>query len=275
MVTETHPSRAERAITLAPATTDKTNEFGQPVGPDLGSWVAPERPSPTPRHGRTVRLDPLAASIHAEPLTSAFNESPDELWTYLPWGPYSDSPNAEGDVASMIDTLVGLPHWQSYAVVVDDQPLGMASYLRINPSSGSIEIGGICFSAALQRTTAATEALSLLIGHSFELGYRRCEWKCDALNGPSRRAAERLGFSYEGTFRKATHYKGRSRDTAWFAIIDDEWPPLGARLAAWLSPDNFDRDGNQLDRLTDLDNVASVDVASIEQDDGDHEHKTG
>lgn len=227
----------------------KTNEYGQLVGPDLGEWVSPCRPTLEPLQGRTVRLDPLDSSTHAAALTRAFNESPDELWTYLPWGPYSDCADAEYEVGSMIDTLVGFANWQSYAVVVHGHAVGMASYLRMNPWSGSIEIGGLCFSSALQGSTPATEALYLLIERSFGLGYRRCEWKCDALNAASRRAAERLGFIYEGTFKKATHYKRRSRDTAWFAIIDDDWPTLDGRFSAWLSPHNFDGEGSQLERL--------------------------
>lgn len=227
----------------------RTNKSGQPIGPDLGGWVMPQAPSLEPLQGRTVRLDPLDSSEHASALADAFNASPDDLWTYLPWGPYSDPTDAEHQVASMIDALVGLEQWRSYAVVVDSKPLGMASYLRINPPSGSIEIGGICFSSALQQSTAATEALYLLIERSFALGYRRCEWKCDSLNAASRSAAERLGFMYEGTFRKATHYKQRSRDTAWFAIIDDDWPALNERFRPWLSPDNFDQDGRQVKSL--------------------------
>ena len=123
--------------------------------------------------------------------------------------------------------------------------------MRIAPEAGSVEIGSIVFSPALQQTTAATEALFLLIQHCFDRGYRRCEWKCDDLNAPSRAAATRLGFTYEGTFRKATHYKGRSRDTAWFAILDDAWPPLREKFEAWLEPANFDGAGSQRSSLGD------------------------
>lgn len=229
----------------------RLNEHGQPIGPDLGDWVSPSAPTWESLIGRTVRLDPLDPAEHGSALAAVFNNSPDDLWTYLPWGPYSNKPNATTEVAALVEALNKLADWQSYAVVVDGAPLGMMSYLRIDPTGGAIEIGGIYMSSALQQTTAATEALYLLIKRSFDLGYRRCEWKCDDLNAPSRAAAARLGFIYEGTFRKVTHYKGRSRDTAWFAIVDDDWPALDARFSAWLSPDNFDSDGQQLTRLGD------------------------
>jgi RimJ/RimL family protein N-acetyltransferase len=139
-----------------------------------------------------------------------------------------------------------------YAILVDGKPVGFLSYLRIDPRGGVIEIGSIVFAPEMQRTAAATETIFLLIKNAFDLGYRRCEWKCDDLNAPSRRAAERFGFIYEGTFRKATHYKGRNRDTAWYAITDDEWPQVERAFARWLAPDNFDTGGRQLRSLSDL-----------------------
>ncbi len=122
---------------------------------------------------------------------------------------------------------------------------GLASYLRIAPAAGTIEVGHIHLAPALQRTRAATEAMFLMMRQAFDLGYRRYEWKCDALNAVSRRAAERLGFTYEGTFRHHLVYKGRNRDTAWYAIVDADWPPVRAAYEAWLDPANFDRDGRQ------------------------------
>lgn len=130
--------------------------------------------------------------------------------------------------------------------------VGMASYCRIMPAAGSIEVGHIHYSALLKRSAMATEAMFLMMQHSFELGYRRYEWKCDALNEPSKAAAQRLGFSYEGTFRQATVYKGRSRDTAWFSIIDSDWPALRTAYEQWLNPSNFDSQGSQRIRLSDL-----------------------
>jgi RimJ/RimL family protein N-acetyltransferase len=135
---------------------------------------------------------------------------------------------------------------------VEGRPLGFASYLRIRPRDGVIEIGSIAFSPMLQRTTAATEALYLLMRNAFDLGYRRCEWKCDDLNGPSRSAADRLGFTYEGTFRQATHYKGRNRDTAWYAILDNEWPALDGSFRRWLERENFDAEGIQKRPLNEI-----------------------
>src|SRR5205823_10297923 len=134
----------------------------------------------------------------------------------------------------------------------DNKPAGVASYLRIAPASGSIEVGHILYSPSLQRTPAATEAMFLMMQRAFELGYRRYEWKCDALNAKSRAAAQRLGLSFEGIFRQATVYKGRNRDTAWFAAIDQEWPELQVAFRRWLDPGNFDETGQQRVRLSDL-----------------------
>ncbi len=133
-----------------------------------------------------------------------------------------------------------------------NKAIGVASYLRIDPASGSIEVGHINYSPMLQRTPAATEAMYLMMQRVFELGYRRYEWKCDALNARSRAAAQRYGFSFEGVFRQATVYKGRNRDTAWYAAIDQEWPALQAAFLQWLDPANFDQDGRQRVRLADL-----------------------
>jgi len=130
--------------------------------------------------------------------------------------------------------------------------VGVASYLRIAPRNGSIEVGHLNFSPALQRTPAATEAMFLMMERAFGLGYRRYEWKCDALNAASRAAAQRLGLSFEGVFRQATVYKGRNRDTAWYAAIDTEWPALRSAFQRWLAPSNFDETGRQRTRLADL-----------------------
>jgi len=134
-----------------------------------------------------------------------------------------------------------------FAVVdpITDDAIGVAGYLRITPASGSIEVGHLNFSPRLQRTRAATEAMYLMMAHAFELGYRRYEWKCNALNLPSRAAALRLGLSFEGIFRQATVVKGRNRDTAWYAAIDSEWPALRAAFLQWLDPANFDEQGQQ------------------------------
>lgn len=223
----------------------RTNEFGQPIGPDLGSWVPPEAPAASALTGRNVELHILDPEAHAVSLFERFRDAPDSLWTYMPFGPFA---SVEA-LRSVVLDIRARPDWLPYAILVDGEVLGFLSYLRIDPGAGAIEIGSIVFAPPLQRTAAATEALYLVIQNTFDLGYRRCEWKCDAFNAPSMRAAERLGFRYEGTFRNATHYKGRSRDTAWFAITDGDWPELDQRFVAWLDPSNFDANGAQRTKL--------------------------
>ncbi len=211
------------------------NEFGQPVGPNLGDWTSPPFPEPVELHGQYVDLVPLRFD-HAGALYKAFETAPDSTWTYMSMGPFRNVAGVETAIAQMSS----YPDRHPYSILVDGEPLGFASYLRIDPPVGVIEIGSIAFSTSLQRTREATESIFLLIDHVFALGYRRCEWKCDHLNEPSRRAADRFGFEYEGTFRNATHYKGRSRDTAWYAVVDRDWHDLRGGYDLWLSPDNYD-----------------------------------
>jgi RimJ/RimL family protein N-acetyltransferase len=164
------------------------------------------------------------------------------IWTYLPYGPYKSADEMRGRVADMLGSSDPL----YFAICVDGAPCGIASYLRIDPQHGSIEIGHIWFGTPLQRTTAATEAIFLLARHAFDdLGYRRFEWKCNALNERSRRAAERFGFTFEGIFRNHMVVKGQNRDTAWYSIIDDEWPAIRSAFEEWLAPENFDERGVQ------------------------------
>ncbi len=220
------------------------HSHGQPsqvIGPALRAWEPPAQPTARALSGRTVSLVPADPAEHGTELHQAFVHAPPSLWTYLPWAPPKD-PQIWNDI---LHELEQRDDWLVHVLTVDERPVGMASYLRINAPSGSIEIGGIAFSPVLQQTTAATEAIFLLIDRAFSMGFRRVEWKCDDLNDPSRRAARRFGFTYEGTFRKATHYKGRSRDTAWFAIVDDDWPEIRARFMRWLEPSNFDVAGRQ------------------------------
>jgi RimJ/RimL family protein N-acetyltransferase len=225
------------------------NEFGQPIGPPLPGWVPPPVPPREPLAGRYCRLEPLAVS-HADELFAAYAEAPDARgWTYLAYGPFTDSESYRTwvtDAAASADPL--------FFAVVDavGVPAGVVSYLRIAPASGSIEVGHIHYAPRLQRSPAATEAMYLMMRRAFELGYRRYEWKCDALNAPSRQAALRLGLSFEGVFRQATVYKGRSRDTAWYAATDGDWPALRAAFEAWLDSANFDAAGQQKLRLSDL-----------------------
>jgi RimJ/RimL family protein N-acetyltransferase len=189
-----------------------------------------------------VRLERLDADLHAADLHRAF-AGHDSLWDYLPYGPFSSAARYHRWVK---ETAVG-PDPVFYALRnrATGHCGGVASFLRITPEAGSIEVGHICIAPEMQRSPAATEAMFLLMGWAFGAGYRRYEWKCDARNLPSRRAGQRLGFSYEGIFRQAAVVKGRNRDTAWFAAIDAEWPRLSAAFNDWLAPANFDGAGRQ------------------------------
>jgi RimJ/RimL family protein N-acetyltransferase len=202
--------------------------------------------------GRLCRLEPLEASRHSEALYEAHAlDTEGRNWTYLPYGPFA-SPE---DIAGWIRSVAKGEDPLFFAIVdpVTQRAIGWASYLRIDPVMGSIEVGHLAYSPALQRTPAATEAMYLMMRRAFdELGYRRYEWKCNSLNSASWNAAERLGFRYEGTFRQAWVQKGRNRDQAWFSIIDSEWPAVRTALEAWLDPSNFDQSGVQLRRLQEL-----------------------
>jgi RimJ/RimL family protein N-acetyltransferase len=202
--------------------------------------------------GRLCRLEPLIAATHAAALHEAYSRHPDEAnWTYLPYGPFSSA----SEYAEWVESMESRDDLIPFVIRSGsgDHPVGVASYLRINPAEGSMEVGHLSYSPALQRTAAATEAMYLMMRRAFdELGYRRYEWKCDSRNADSRRAAERLGFRYEGTFRQAMVMKGRNRDTAWFSIIDEEWPGVRAALEQWLDPSNFDEAGRQRERLETL-----------------------
>ena len=201
--------------------------------------------------GRFCRLEPLDPSAHTEQLWAAFSRDQDgRNWTYLFHGPY----DAIEAFADWIRTAASSADPMFFAVIdrAREAAAGVAAYLRIAPAAGSIEVGHINFSPLLQRTPAATEAMYLMMKHAFELGYRRYEWKCDALNAPSRAAAERLGLTFEGVFRQALVYKGRNRDSAWYSAIDKEWPALKAAFEAWLAPSNFDQLGRQKQSLREI-----------------------
>ncbi len=226
------------------------NEPGQPVGaPVTGGFPRPLPPD-GPMTGRRCTVVPLDPQAHAGALFNAYAaDAEDRVWTYLPYGPFRSLP---GFRAWLGAACTGADPKFHTILDAGGAPVGMASYLRIAPEAGVIEVGHINFSPALQGTAAATEAMFLMMRRVFdELGYRRCEWKCDALNAASGRAAVRLGFEYEGTFRQATHYKGRNRDTAWYAIIDRDWPAIRAGFEKWLAPGNFDSSGQQRTRLQD------------------------
>jgi RimJ/RimL family protein N-acetyltransferase len=217
------------------------------VGPLVDGWRAPPVPDLAPMAGAWVDLAPLTPG-HAAALWSAV-AGDDGLWTYMAVGPF---PDAAGFAAWVAQVSAGAdPQFWAIRPKGGDWA-GVASYLRIDPAHGAIEVGNILFSRTLQGTPAATEAMALMMARAFGLGYRRYEWKCNALNLPSRRAAQRLGFSFEGVFRQHMIIKGRNRDTAWFSITDADWPLLKAAYDRWLDPANFDAEGRQRVALSDL-----------------------
>ena len=227
------------------------NEYGQQVGEDV-DWRPGARLEPVTLTGRTCRLEPLGEE-HSSGLYDALCvDSPPSTWTYMPHGPFADLEQFRGVRRPPPRTARHRPaRDRARRRHADGTPGGIATYLRIDHANGTAEVGYITYAAAMQRTTAATEAMYLMAAHAFDVvGVRRYEWKCDSLNEPSRRAAARLGFTFEGVFRQALVYKGRNRDTAWFAITDDEWPELKARFERWLDPGNFDELGHQRTPLT-------------------------
>lgn len=232
------------------------NAWGQPIGFPVPGWSGAERPPRTPIEGRWCRVEPIDVERHGAELFEAISEDKEgRMWTYMAYGPF---PTLEDYTGWLAQSCLG-DDPLFYAIVDGGSAgarkgaLGVASLMRIDPRSGTIEVGGIHYSPRLMRTRAATEAMYLLMRRAFvELGYRRYEWKCDALNEPSRRAALRLGFTYEGIFRQATVYKGRNRDTAWFSIVDREWPALDRAFTAWLDVSNFDAEGRQMRPLADF-----------------------
>jgi RimJ/RimL family protein N-acetyltransferase len=221
------------------------------LGEVVAGWTVPPRPDEAVLQGRWVRLERL----HAADLHRAFSGH-EALWDYMPYGPFSSAAQYHRwikDMGSSED-----PRFYAFRDMETGRCGGVASYLRITPDSGSIEVGHICLSPELQGSRAATEGLFLMMQWAFGAGYRRYEWKCNALNLPSRRAAQRFGFSYEGIFRQATVVKGRNRDTAWFAVIDKEWSALQAAYDAWLNPANFSGEGRQKEKLSDLTRMVIV-----------------
>lgn len=230
------------------------NALGQPVGDLLPDWEPPPAPTRMSMQGRYCRLEPLMLD-HAPALYEAFSEDrTGALWTYMSNGPFGSLDDYRQWMWGAVQGGDPLHH----AILVDGRPRGSASYLRIAPGAGSIEVGWITYAPALQRTRAATEAMYLMMRWAFDAGYRRYEWKCDALNAPSRRAAQRLGFSFEGIFRQAVVVKGRNRDTAWYAIVDSDWPAIRAAMERWLDPANFDENGMQRQALSALTRPALV-----------------
>ncbi len=222
-----------------------------PLGEPLPGWTTRPAPPRSALEGRFCRVEPLDPEVHAGDLFAAYTADPaGRSWAYLPYGPFASL----ADFRAWMDaTCLGEdPLFHAVIDKAGGKAMGVASYLRIAPAIGSIEVGHIHYAPALQSTLAATEAMFLMMARVFEeLGYRRYEWKCNALNAASRRAAERLGFTFEGVFRQATVVKGRNRDTAWYSLLDKEWPDAKAAFETWLAPDNFDAEGRQVRSLAD------------------------
>lgn len=242
---------------------ESLNEYGQPVGPSVKEWQARRRPERVAIDGTYCSLEPLDPQRHGPDLLAAYKAAPDErLWTYLFAGPFAD----DSQFYDYLQRAAVSSDPLHFAVVdwASGKALGTMSLMRMDPSNGVIEVGNIAFSPALQRSRTATEAQYLLMKLVFdELGYRRYEWKCDHLNAPSRRAALRLGFQFEGIFRQAVIYKNRSRDTAWYSIIDKEWPQVRTAFEKWLASDNFEGAAQKRP------------LASFRGKEGDGERRTG
>ncbi|QPM88861.1 GNAT family N-acetyltransferase [Pseudooceanicola algae] len=220
----------------------------RPIGPVVPGWrPAMVPPSDLVLTGRLIRLVPLRADRHAAALHGAYGGA-GWIWDYMPVGPFA----TEAEYAAWVRSTETDPATVFFAIesLADGAPVGVASYLNIAPANGSVEVGNIAFAPVLQGRPEATEAMVLMMRWAFSNGYRRYEWKCNALNLPSRRAAQRLGFSFEGVFRQHMVVKGRNRDTAWLAITDAQWPGLSQRFDAWLAPENFDGSGRQITRLS-------------------------
>jgi RimJ/RimL family protein N-acetyltransferase len=221
------------------------NHLLQPVGPAMPDWAPRPRPPRTAMTGRFCRVEPIDVQRHADDLHAANAGDPEgRNWTYFGYGPFQD-----GDAYRAWLSDISKPDDPFFHAIVDaatGKAMGVAAFMRIDPPNGVMEVGHVHYSPQLQRTPAGTEAMYLMMRRAFdELGYRRYEWKCDSLNAASRRAAERYGFTFEGIFRQATVYKGRSRDTAWYSMLDHEWPSRKSALEQWLAPANIDEQGRQ------------------------------
>jgi len=235
---------------------DAIGPLRRPIGPLVETQPA-RRPERVTLEGRFVTLTPLDAAAHADALFDAANGGDkDQVWDYLFDGPYTDREAFRASIEAKSKSADPF-----YFAVVDKssgKPVGYLSLMRIEPAHRVIEVGGILYTPAMQRTPGATEAQYLFARYVFDdLGYRRYEWKCNALNAPSQRAAQRLGFTFEGVFRQHMIVKGRNRDTAWYSMLDHEWPARRAAFERWLSPDNFDAAGRQIVSLASLNGAPS------------------
>ncbi|MDB6091891.1 MAG: family N-acetyltransferase [Gammaproteobacteria bacterium] len=227
----------------------RRNQYAQEIGPAAPDWSARQRPRRDVMLGRYCRLEPVDVDRHAPELFSAYMEAPDGRdWTYLS----AERPETPEQFRIYLTKLAASEDPLHFTILDSETgtAVGTAALMRMDPANGVIEVGSITFSPRMKRTRVGTEAMYQLMRLAFdELGYRRYEWKCDSLNAPSRAAADRYGFTYEGLFRNAVVYKGRSRDTAWFSIIAEEWPRVRTAFQSWLDPENFDPRGRQLQPL--------------------------
>jgi RimJ/RimL family protein N-acetyltransferase len=222
----------------------RNNQYGQPIGPLVPGWSGRPRPPRNTLPGRYCRLEPVEVDLHAADLYAAYMEARDDRdWTYL----FAERPQTPAAFREYLAGLAASVDPLHYTIVdAAAKPVGTAALMRIEPNHGVIEVGSIAFSPRLKRTRAGTEAMYLLMRLVFDqLGFRRYEWKCDSLNAASRSAAVRYGFTFEGIFRRAIVYKGRSRDTAWYSVVAEEWPRIRSAFETWLNPDNFDDAGRQ------------------------------
>ena len=230
----------------------RINQLGQPIGDALPDFQPGGLPNLDRIGGQYVIIERLSKDKHGEDLYEVYGpDSPADMWTYLFQNPVQN----QDEWAALLEQMLAVQDRFHYAIVDkgSGKALGTFALMRIDRSNRVIEVGAVIYSPELKRTRLATEAQYLLARYVFEeLEYRRYEWKCDALNQPSRRAAERLGFTYEGRFRQALVYKGRNRDTDWLSMIDKDWPAVKSRLEKWLSPDNFDEKGQQIKSLSDF-----------------------
>ena len=226
------------------------NTLGQAIGPPLPQWQPPPRITHATLPGRYCRVEPLHARHAADLFAANALDTTGGGWTYLTAGPFADFAEYEQWVEKV--SPCGDPLFHALIDLRTQKAVGVAAYMRIDAANGVVEIGSLKFSPPMQRTPVASEAMYLVMRHAFSLGYRRYEWKCDTFNAPSRAAARRYGFSYEGVFRQAVVYKNRSRDTAWYGITDGDWPAIDAAFTKWLAPENFDADGKQRVSLSSL-----------------------
>lgn len=237
-----------------------------PIGEPVPSgWVPPARPPKMALQGQYVTLEPLETK-HVAKLFENLQQGPQELWTYLPYGPFESQEDMQATLEKLSSGNILL--FAICSKKEESEPLGWVSWMRIEEQQACLEIGHLCFSPKLQRTREATEAIYLLIDRAFELGYRRVEWKCDSLNAPSVSAAKRYGFMPEGIFRQATVYKNRNRDTHWFSIIDKEWKTLKSCYLQWFDDNNFDESGKQKMCLRELTSAARRKIAAFDEKKG-------